>query len=217
MDIAIIGAGNVGKALANAFARSGHTVIIAARDPEAAAAIAAATGARVAASNAEAAAAAEVVVLATPFSAAPEIAADIADAVVGKTVVDLSNRMTFGAAGPDIDTTSSNAEDLARPAARRACREGVQHPVRDAHRRPVRRRRPARRLRRRRRRARPRRRSSSSSARSGFAPVDVGVLARARQLEALAFLNISINVAHGGTWSSGWKLIGAPETVAVAA
>ena len=34
MDIAIIGAGNVGTALATSFARAGHTVIIASRDPE---------------------------------------------------------------------------------------------------------------------------------------------------------------------------------------
>ena len=51
----------------------------------------------------------------------------------------------------------------------------------------------------------------------GLRPVDVGSLPRARQLEALAFLNIAINVANGGTWSSGWKLVGAPETTAVAA
>ena len=48
MDIAIIGAGNVGNALAAAFVRGGHTVSIASRDPEDAGTVAAATGARAA-------------------------------------------------------------------------------------------------------------------------------------------------------------------------
>ena len=48
----------------------------------------------------------------------------------------------------------------------------------------------------------------------GLNPVDVGPLGRARELEALAFLNISLNVAHAGSGQSGWKLVGAPATVA---
>ena len=51
----------------------------------------------------------------------------------------------------------------------------------------------------------------------GLHPVDVGPLARARQLEGLAFLNIALNIAKGGAWQSGWKLVGAPAKVAVAA
>ena len=51
----------------------------------------------------------------------------------------------------------------------------------------------------------------------GLDPVDVGPLARARQLEGLAFLNITVNIANGGSWQSGWKLVGAPETVKAAA
>jgi len=43
------------------------------------------------------------------------------------------------------------------------------------------------------------------------------VQVRARQLEGLAFLNITLNVANGGTWQSGWKLIGAPAVQTKAA
>ena len=50
----------------------------------------------------------------------------------------------------------------------------------------------------------------------GLNPVDVGPLSRARQLEGLAFLNITLNIANGGSWQSGWKLVGAPASVAVA-
>jgi predicted dinucleotide-binding enzyme len=50
----------------------------------------------------------------------------------------------------------------------------------------------------------------------GLNPVDVGSLARAQQLEQLAFLNIALNVVGNGSWTSGWKLVAAP-TLAVAA
>ncbi|HET7169892.1 MAG TPA: NAD(P)-binding domain-containing protein [Candidatus Limnocylindrales bacterium] len=216
MDIAIIGAGNVGKSLATAFTRAGHNVIIASRDPEDAGSVAAATGARVARSNAEAAAAAEVVVLAVPFASAPDVAAEIAPSVAGKPVVDATNRMSFGAAGPDIDTTSSNAEDLAAllpdarivkafntlfaanqadPIAEGIQLDGYVAADDDAARATV-----------------------LELVRSiGLDPVDVGELARARQLEAMAFLNIYLQIVRSGTWQSGWKLVGAPKPALVAA
>jgi len=216
MNIAIIGAGNVGSALSTAFVRAGHSVVLASRDPEDAGSVAAATGARVVTSNTEAAAAADVIVLATPFASAPEIAAEIADAVNGKVVVDVSNRISFGAAGPAIDTTGSNAEELATllPGASVVkafntlfasnqsdpITDGVQldgfvagNDV-DAKRQVL-----------------------DLVASIGLDPVDVGPLARARQLEGLAFLNMALNIANNGTWQSGWKLVGAPASVPVAA
>ncbi|OGO54212.1 MAG: hypothetical protein A2Z32_01290 [Chloroflexi bacterium RBG_16_69_14] len=216
MDIAIIGAGNVGRALATSFVRAGHSVTIASRDPKDAGGVAAATGARVAGSNTEAAAAAEIVVLATPFTSAPEIAAEIAQAISGKVVVDATNRMSFSANGPDIDTTTSNAEELAvlLPGASVVkafntvfasnqsdpITEGVRldgYVAGDD--------------------AAAKATVLALVASIGLDPVDVGPLARARQLEGLAFLNITLNIAHGGTWQSGWKLVGAPASVPVAA
>src|SRR5262245_7270768 len=113
MDIAIIGSGNVGSALARAFTRSGHDVRITARDPEHAEDTARATGATVEASNTAAVKDADIVVLAIPFASAPVVATEIHDQVAGKVVVDVSNRMSFGADGPDMDTSTSNAEELA--------------------------------------------------------------------------------------------------------
>ncbi len=216
MDIAIIGAGNVGRALAASFVRAGHSVTIASRDPEDAGTVAAATGARVANSNLEAVAKAQTVVIATPFTSAPEIAAEIGEAVRGKIVVDATNRMSFGPDGPAIDTTTSNAEELAAllPEARVVkafntlfashqddpIAEGIQLDGYVA--------------------------GDDEAAKAvvlelvgsiGLDPVDVGPLARARQLEGLAFLNITLNIVHGGTWQSGWKLVGAPASVPVAA
>jgi predicted dinucleotide-binding enzyme len=40
----------------------------------------------------------------------------------------------------------------------------------------------------------------------GFSPTDVGALSAARTLEAMAFLNISLNATNGWDWTSGWKL-----------
>jgi 8-hydroxy-5-deazaflavin:NADPH oxidoreductase len=216
MDIAIIGAGNVGKSLATAFSRAGHNVSIASRDPEDAGSLAAATGARVARSNADAAAAAEVVVLAIPFASAAEVAAEIAPSVAGKPVVDATNRMSFGAAGPDIDTTTSNAEELAAllpdalivkafntlfaanqadPIAEGIQLDGYVAADDDAARATV-----------------------LALVRSiGLDPVDVGPLVRSRQLEGMAFLNIYLQIARSGSWQSGWKLVGAPKPAAVAA
>ena len=216
MDIAIIGAGNVGRALATSFTAAGHTVSIASRDPEDAGSVASATGATIATSNAAAASTADIIVLALPASSFADVAADIGEAVAGKIVIDVSNRMSFGADGPDIDTSSSNAEDLAAllPGAHVVkafntlfasnqsdpIAEGVQldgYVAADD--------------------AAAKQTVLELVASIGLDPVDVGPLARSRQLEGLAFLNITLNIANGGSWQSGWKLVGAPATVPAAA
>jgi predicted dinucleotide-binding enzyme len=47
--------------------------------------------------------------------------------------------------------------------------------------------------------------------------VDVGPLARAQQLEQIAFLNIALNATANGSWTSGWRLVGAPTLALIAA
>ena len=69
MNIAIIGAGNVGRALATAAARNGHTVTIADRDPQEAQSFARSIGIRSVASNAEAVSGADIVIPAVAFEA----------------------------------------------------------------------------------------------------------------------------------------------------
>ena len=216
MDISIIGAGNVGKALSTAFVRAGHTVTIASRDPEDAGAVAAATGATVAASNAAAASAGDIVILAIPATSFADVAAEIAPAVAGKPVVDVTNRIGFGADGPEIDTTSSNAEALAEllpeanvvkafntlfgsnmadPITSGVQLDGFVAGDDDGAKASV----------------------LELVGSIGLHAVDVGPLVRARQLEGLSFLNMTLNIVNGGTWQSGWKLVGAPEPAAVAA
>jgi NADPH-dependent F420 reductase len=216
MNVAIIGAGNVGRALGASFTRAGHTVTFASHDPEHAAAAATATGARSARTSAEAASAAQVVVLAIPFASAEDVVSEIRAAVAGKTVVDVTNRMTFGPTGPAIDNGVSNAEQLAvwlpdahvvkafntlfashqiDPIAEGTKLDGfVAGDDRDA------------------------KDTVLDLVQSiGLNPVDVGPLARAQQLEQLAFLNIALNATANGSWTSGWRLVGAPTLAPIAA
>ena len=79
MRIAIIGAGNVGRALAKAAAGAGHDVVVSATEPEHARAAAEPAGGTAAGSNAEAVRGADLVVLAVPYSAVPAVAEEIAD------------------------------------------------------------------------------------------------------------------------------------------
>ena len=96
MNISVIGDGNVGSALAKGFQKAGHTVSTTGNDP-----------ARVK----QLAASGDVIVLAVPFAALDEIAANIRDVVDGKTVVDVTNALTpqFTLA---VGHTTSGAEEL---------------------------------------------------------------------------------------------------------
>src|SRR4051812_33161313 len=50
----------------------------------------------------------------------------------------------------------------------------------------------------------------------GFRPVWVGPLAAARELEALAFLNIRLQLLNGGDWNTAIKLVDAPDKAVAA-
>ena len=45
----------------------------------------------------------------------------------------------------------------------------------------------------------------------GFRPVCVGPLSAARELEAMAFLNIRLQLISGGSWNTAIKLVDAPQ------
>jgi 8-hydroxy-5-deazaflavin:NADPH oxidoreductase len=202
MEIAIIGAGNVGKALAGSFTRAGHNVTIAAAHPSHAADAARELGARAASTNAEAIEGSDLVVLAVPESALEAIAADISDAASGKVVVDVSNRPTPSATGAatsaaeELQTRLPNSKvvkafntlfasrqtdpkigglkaDAFVAADDKAAKQTVLDAVESV----------------------------------GFRPVDAGSLAAARTLEGMGWLNISRNLA-GGTWQDTWILVG---------
>jgi NADPH-dependent F420 reductase len=211
MKVAIIGAGNVGTALATALTRAGHKVTITARDPQHATKAAETSGASTAPTNAAAAESADVVITAVPATSIPEVATEIRQPASGKPVIDVTNRMAPTDQGLDMDTTSSNAEELASllpaspvvkafntlfasnqadPSADGVQLDGFVAADDEAAKATV----------------------LELVESIGLHPVDVGPLKRARQLEGLAFLNITLNAENGGSWQSGWKLVGAPKT-----
>lgn len=216
MNIAIIGSGNVGRALATSFVRAGHDVRITAEHADKSEAVAAETGAHSIESNADAVAAADIVVLAVPFSNTEAVAAEIRNVVAGKPVIDVSNRMAYGPNGPTIDNGPSNAERLAawlpEAAVVKAFNtlfssnqadpnvDGIQLDGFVAADDPA-----------------AKATVLELVASIGLRPIDAGSLDRAQQLEQLAFLNIALNATNGWNWQSGWRLAGAPTAERTAA
>jgi predicted dinucleotide-binding enzyme len=209
MRIAIIGAGNVGRALAASLTRAGHDVTITAAHPEHAQEAATETGATAGSTNAEAARGAQVVVLAVPATSIRRIAGDMGSSLDGKVVIDVTNRPTPTADG----VATSIAEELQDqiPAAHVVKAFNTAFASRQANAEVggiaadgfV--------------------AADDSTAKQtvlevvesiGFRPVDAGSLASARTLEGMAWLNIQRNMA-GGTWQDAWVIVG-PETVAAA-
>ena len=95
MNIAIIGAGNMGPALAASGLRAGHSVVLTATEPARAREAAELVGASAAATNAEAVGPADVVILAVPADAVAAIADDLGQELDGKIVIDVTNRMNL--------------------------------------------------------------------------------------------------------------------------
>lgn len=91
MSYAIIGFGNIGRALAKAFARKGIEVSVATtRDPESFAADAAAIGPKVIAKTLAEAVKADIIFLAVRFEQHPDVAKAL-PTWQGKTIVDVTN------------------------------------------------------------------------------------------------------------------------------
>lgn len=202
MNIAIIGAGNVGTALAGALARAGHQVTISASHPAHAATAAEATGASSASSNKEAIAAGDIVILAVPGTAFDAIVSEIGSDLAGKVLVDVTNRPTPDPSGagtsaaeelqarvPDASVikafNTAFASRQADPVIGGVAADGFVAGDDDDAKRKV----------------------LALVESIGFRPVDAGSLAVARTLEGMAWLNISRNM-QGGTWQDTWVLLG---------
>lgn len=110
MKIAIIGAGKMGSAFAQALAGTEAEVLLGVRAAAKASALASETGATVLTPN-EAAAQADVVILALFYSAAQEFLAQAGD-LTGKVLVDISNPITPDFTDLVVGHTSSAAEEL---------------------------------------------------------------------------------------------------------
>lgn len=214
MNVAIIGTGNVGSALGGSLVRAGHTVTFAARDGAKTQELARTVGAQAASTLAGAAAAADTVVIAVPYAAIDDVAREIADAVVGKVVIDATNPLKPDYSGLATDEMSG-AEELAAalPGARVAKAFNTLFAGVNAD---------------------PRALGTTvdalfatddETARStvaelassvGFRPIHVGPLEAARELEAMAWLNIRLQMVSNGGWATAFVLVGAPEAAVAA-
>jgi predicted dinucleotide-binding enzyme len=95
--VAIVGAGNVGKALREGVERAGHEVRVAGRGQVS-----------------ETAAWGDIVILAVPFAAIPDVVRELKTAADGKPVVDVTNALT-----PDMQLAlgfSTSDDEAARKA-----------------------------------------------------------------------------------------------------
>jgi predicted dinucleotide-binding enzyme len=171
-------------------------------------------GARAATSPAEAAAAADAVVIAVPYGAVEDVAREVATAVVGKVVIDATNPLRPDYSGLATGE-ASGAEELAAllPGARVAKAfntvfAGVEaEPTAlgttvdalfatddETARATV----------------------AELASSVGFRPIHVGPLAAARELEAMAWLNIRLQMLTNGGWTTSFVLVEAPEAAIAA-
>lgn len=205
VNIAILGAGNVGRALAASSVRAGHSVAISSSDVAGAQEAASLTGARAAASNREAVADADIVVIAVWYGVVDGVLDELGDALEGRIVVDVTNPVKSDLSGLLFEGTSAAEQIQARIptvpvvkafntvfAARQADPfvDGVAIDALIASDNDA-----------------AKARVSALAASIGFRPIDVGGLELARGLEAFALINMLIQVRSGGSWQGGWKLL----------
>jgi predicted dinucleotide-binding enzyme len=188
--VAIVGQGNVGRALARGLARAGYDMRTVASDPAAAR---------------EAAGWGDIVILAVPYSAIDAVLSELGNAIDGKVVVDVTNAITADHRLA-VGFTTSGAEELQKkaPAAkvvkafntvfaqhmdtgrvkgqRLSLLMASDHPAAKAA-------------------------VEALGQDIGFDPVDAGPLRNARWLESLGYLNIQLGYVLGMGPEIGFALV----------
>ena len=201
MQISIIGAGNVGGALAAGWTKRGHHIVFGVRDPKKQDGPPA--GARVA-SVREAAQLSDVIVLAVPWGAVPD-AVNSAGDLTGKIILDATNPLLPDLSGLDTQPGSSGGEKVAElahvPVVKIFNTTGFPNMLNpdyngeratmfycgdDANAKNI----------------------AADLARDlGFDPVDAGPLSQARLLEPLALLWITLALKQGLGYNIAFKLM----------
>jgi predicted dinucleotide-binding enzyme len=198
--IALLGAGNVGAALARNLVALGENVRFGVPEPDKYRDLAASLGAQ-AGSVADAIDGADIAILAVPYSAALAIAEEVAD-WNGRILIDATNPLAPGLAGLSLGTTTSAAEQIAARARNarvvkgfnvtgaenmadpRALDAEVFMPVAADD-------------------ADARTRVLALATRMGFDAVDAGPLKAARYLEpfAMTWIHLAFAAGHGRAWA----------------
>jgi 8-hydroxy-5-deazaflavin:NADPH oxidoreductase len=204
MDVAIIGTGNVGGALARSLSKAGHSVTVTSTKHDEAEGLAKEVGGRAVGSNREAVEAGEVVIPAVYYDPLQPVLDEIRDLLDGKILVDVTNRMDEKNAGLVVDGTSNAEKIQARvpnakvvkafntALASRQADPNVNGVPIDGY-----------------------VAGSDEVAKKtvlelvgsiGMNPVDAGPLEAARNLEAMGALIIGLNM-QGGSWANAWKIL----------
>jgi 8-hydroxy-5-deazaflavin:NADPH oxidoreductase len=113
MNITILGAGNMGSALAKQLARAGHQVRITSRDPANARAVADAVPGSTVVAAKDAVTGSDVVIVATSYADAVPALRSLGS-LAGKVVIDITNPLTPDYMGLTVGFSSSAAEEIAK-------------------------------------------------------------------------------------------------------
>lgn len=113
--VAVIGTGRMGGAIGGRLAELGHSVVFGSRSPdseETNALVQKIGNGAAATSPSEAAAAADILVYAVPWAGAEEAASSIGS-ISGKTIIDVTNALSFGAHGlMEMASDTSSGENI---------------------------------------------------------------------------------------------------------
>ena len=214
MNVTIIGAGNMGRGIGTRLLSGGHSVTLVDREPESATALAeqlassAKNGAMVQTAAFGSPIEDQVVILAVPFGATSSIIEQYDSKLSGKTVVDISNPLNPTYDGLAVPAGTSAAEEIAKevPNGTKVIKafntifagtlekgEVDNKPLDiliagdDAE-------------------------AKSKVAElikdGGLRPIDTGPLSRARQLEGIGFLHITLQKTLATNWKSTVKILG---------
>lgn len=212
MNITIIGAGNMGRGIGHRMVTGGHSVTIVDSNPEESAKLAkelgsvAQKGATAKTSTLDTVTLGDAVVLAVSYGTTLEVAKKLGSKLNGKVVVDIANPLNATYDGLATEAGTSSAEELAKvvPAGVKVVKAfnttfagtlldgqvgGIPLDVfiagddEDA-----------------------KQMVAGLVTDGGLVAVDVGPLHRARQLEGLALLGITLQFKHNLGFSTGWKL-----------
>ena len=213
MQVTVIGAGNMGRGIGHRLVAGGHDVTVVDQDPEEAGRLAeelrgaAEEGATVESAGPDAELRGEVVILAVYYPGSLELAGELGDRLAGKVVVDISNPLNETFDGLATSPGTSAAEEVAAtvPAGARVVKAfnttfsgtlvegqvagqpldvfiaGDDEEAKETVAQLVR--------------------------DGGLRAIDVGALQRARQLEGLGFLIITLQQPLGLNFQSAWKLM----------
>ena len=213
MHVTVIGAGNMGRGIGHRLVAGGHDVTVVDRDPEEAGQLAeelrsaAKADATVEAAGPGAELRGEVVILALYYPGTLDVAKELGDRLVGKVVVDITNPLNQNFDGLATAPGTSAAEELATsaPPGVRVVKafnttfagtlvagEVAGQPLdvllagddEEA-----------------------KERVAQLVRDGGLRAIDTGPLERARQLEGLGFLGITLQQPLGLNFQSAWKLI----------